>query len=55
MFRSLNWKLVRKAAERGDHVLGDPVTKKVLAGIARQVLERQDGHGWATREASRRG
>ena len=35
---------VREAAERPDHILGDPVTKVILAGIARQVLERQYPH-----------
>src|SRR6266850_3372591 len=32
---------VREAAEHGDDVLGDPVAKVILLGIARQVLERQ--------------
>ena len=32
---------VREAAERADHILGDPVTEVILAGITRQVLERQ--------------
>ena len=46
---------VRKPAERGDDVFADPVAKEVLSGFARQVLERQKGHRWSTREASRRG
>jgi len=32
---------VRKAAERGDDVLGDAVTEEILTGVARQILEWQ--------------
>ena len=46
---------VREAAERGDDILGDPVTKEILAGIARQVLEGQHRHRRAPREPSRGG
>src|SRR6267378_3097117 len=45
---------VREAAEHGDDVLGDPVAKVILLGIARQVLERQHCHRWSPREASGR-
>src|SRR4029077_141368 len=38
---------IREVAERCDDVLGHPVTKEILAGIARQVLEGQHRHRWA--------
>ena len=46
---------VREAAERGDDILGDSVAEVILAGIARQVLERQHRHRRAARETSRSG
>ena len=48
-------KQVRKAAERRDDVLGDPVAKIILARIVRQVLERQHRHHGTPGEAARRG
>ena len=46
---------VRKAAERGNDVFGDPVAEEIMAGIARQVLERQHRHRGTPGEASRCG
>ena len=45
---------VREATEGGDDVLGDPVTKEILAGVARQVLEGQHRHRRASGETRRR-
>src|SRR5262249_3210331 len=43
---------VREAAERGDDVLGDPITEELLAGITRQVFEGKNRYRRATRETS---
>ena len=48
-------KQVRKAAERRDDILGDPVAKIILARIVRQVLERQHCHHGTPGQAVRRG
>src|SRR6516162_1318912 len=39
----------------GDNVLGDSITKEILASIARQVLERQHRYRWAPGEMGRGG
>ncbi len=59
-FEFLNWKLadfeideqVRKATKRGNDVFGGPVAEKIMAGIARQVLERQHRHRGTPCDAS---
>ena len=48
-------KQIREAAERRYDVLGDPVAKEILSGIARQVLERQHRYRGTPGEASRGG
>ena len=46
---------VREATERGDDVFGDAVAEEIMAGIARQVLERQHRHRGTPGETSRCG
>ena len=46
---------VRKTAERGNDVFGDPVAEEIVTGIAGQVFERQHRHRRTRLKPSRRG